>query len=103
VALALFAGVVFINPLPAKAHGQPINVEGLACPGGYITSSFIFVTNNESGYGGYAGQEWNIHLEHYDGNEVIHFAVKCNNGVWYYPTYHLTVPQWIGYRFIGWI
>jgi hypothetical protein len=80
-----------------------MNVEGYACPGGYITSYFIFETDYDAGYGGYAGNAWNIHLSHYDGNEVIHFAVKCNNGVWYYPTYHLTVPAWSGYRFIGWI
>ncbi len=96
-AFALLAGMNLFNASTASA--AYMHLQGNACPGGYILQ-LIAVTSTESVYGTFADNGWNVHLSYYDGDELVNFAVKCNNNVWYYPTRQVTgfaSPRWLGW------
>jgi hypothetical protein len=101
VVAVVAAGALATATLPPAAAGY-MHVYGYACPGGSIATTLYYYTANESGASGnFATNEWHIHLNNYDGNETLNISVKCNNGVWYYPS--VNISGWASPRNVGWI
>lgn len=93
-ALALALGISTVTAPSAQALvGPNVHLYGTACPGGSIIA-MIAVTSNESVYGTFAYNSWDVHLSKVtDSSRTVNFAVKCNNNAWYYPI--KTIPTWV--------